>query len=248
MLADSEEARTVRKAIFIVLGVVFALACVASIVAGTMIFYWFGTDGRYQSTTGLVTQQTRAISSPLGEIEGEAPLKLGAGELTIEADSTDPARPLFMGVGRTEDVDRYLAGVEHSTVTDVQANPLELVTTPSDGAAAPADPLTQTFWVVYSSGSGPLRLDWTLQGGNYRFVLMQADGQSPIAVRARVAVTLPWIFPVGVVLIAIGIVLFFVSLTFFLSSNSKRRKVTTPTLPAAPPLPTPLGGPMGPTP
>ena len=49
-------------------------------------------------------------------------------------------------------------------------------------------------------------------------------------------------------LLAVGIVLFFVSLTFFLSANSKRKKVTAPALPSAPPLPTPLGGPMGPTP
>ena len=46
------------------------------------------------------------------------------GDVRIRGESADPTRPLFIGIARKADVDRYLAGVAHAEVVDVNANPL----------------------------------------------------------------------------------------------------------------------------
>src|SRR5438477_609348 len=44
------------------------------------------------------------------------------GDVRIRGESANPNQPLFIGIARKADVDRYLAGVAHSEVVDVSAN------------------------------------------------------------------------------------------------------------------------------
>jgi hypothetical protein len=46
--------------------------------------------------------------------------------LRIHATGNDPAKPLFIGIARTEDVDRYLAQVEHDQVSDLHTDPFSV--------------------------------------------------------------------------------------------------------------------------
>lgn len=76
------------------------------------------------------------------------------GDVRIRGHGANPNQPLFIGIARKEDVDRYLAGVAHSEVVDVNANPFGTTYRPSHRAkpgGAPAIPPTarRSGWLAW---------------------------------------------------------------------------------------------------
>ena len=80
-------------------------------------------------------------------------------------------KQLFVGVGPRADVDRYLAGVRHSTVEDVSFGPFEVDYSSQPGTKAPNRPGQQSFWLESSTGSGQQNVAWKIRNGSYRFVV-----------------------------------------------------------------------------
>ena len=64
----------------------------------------------------------------------------------------DPSSPLFVGIARSADVDRYLAGVDHTVITEFWKDEVEN----HDGGSPPAAP-GETFWAASDSGPGAAR-------------------------------------------------------------------------------------------
>lgn len=238
-----------RRVVFIILGLLTLLLGLGMLAAAVGIFVTFGTDGRFESRQGSVKEDAAALASEPAEISGTAPLRLGVGTLSVTASSQDANRQVFLGVGRTTDVDAYLAGTSYRVIGSIDGDPLEVVTSPNPapGDRAPANPVDQTFWVVKATGPGEQRLDFDIQSGDYRFVMMHVDGGAPVSMTAQLGVLLPWIFPVGVVLAVLGSVVLLIAIALFSASKPVPR-FTMPTLPPPGPLPTPLGGAKGPTP
>jgi hypothetical protein len=89
-------------------------------------------------------------------------------------------------------VDAYLAGVEHDVADDIDFDPLDLETTTVPGTRTPGPPGDQPFWVQQVSGSGEQELDWDIETGSYRFVLMNADGSAGVDTQAKFALKIPY--------------------------------------------------------
>jgi hypothetical protein len=97
-----------------------------------------------------------------------------------------------VGIGPSLDVDRYLAGVDHTVITEFWGEETETVA----GDARPSPPRSQDFWVAPSTGSGPRTLEWDPTDGSWSIVVMNADGEAGIDVGADLgarAPALPWI-------------------------------------------------------
>jgi hypothetical protein len=89
-------------------------------------------------------------------------------------------------------------------VTDLEIDPFRLERKPRSGAAHPAPPRRQEFWVA--QGSGPeATLDWKVRDGSYRLVLMNADASRAVRVSGDVALTLPHLSRVAWVLVGAGV-------------------------------------------
>jgi hypothetical protein len=148
------------------------------------------TDVHQFSTAGsaLATEPTHLGSAGTGWLY--APGMLGTVRIRVTA--ANPASPLFVGIGPTADVDRYLAGVNHTVISDFRT---DTVTVVSGGTPASA-PSTQNFWVASSTGPGTRTVTWDPANGSWTVVVMNADGRPWIDVRtdlgARVP-ALPWI-------------------------------------------------------
>jgi hypothetical protein len=246
-----------RKTIFIVLGLVSLAGAIALMIGGIGSLVYFGADGRFESKEGVANSEASVLVSEPQKIETASPLSLSTGTLTIEASSADPARSVFIGIGRAEDVATYLSGVNYATIHDVGNRSFSMVTDPpSGGTRPPADPTSQTFWMARAEGTGVQQLDWSFPDGEYRLVLMHRDGQGPVAVHGRVAVTLPWIFPIAVAVLAVGLVVLVIAISFFATAARIPRKpkvrknamIPTEAIGQHGPLPTPLGGSRGPSP
>jgi hypothetical protein len=102
------------------------------------------------------------------------------GTVRIRATSDDPARPVFLGLARTTDVDAYLDGVGHDDVRDLEVDPtrIDYTTHPGDGPASP--PGEQTFWAGSDSGAGTRTVTWEVATGDWTVVVMNADGSAGV--------------------------------------------------------------------
>jgi hypothetical protein len=117
--------------------------------------------------------------------------------IRIEAASTGPA---FLGIARSSDVDRYLAGVAHDRVTDVETDPFAAEYERVDGTRTPVPPASRGFWRVRDSGPGTVSVTWPLEAGDWTVVAMNADGSPGVDVDARFGVevgALGWIAGIG---------------------------------------------------
>jgi hypothetical protein len=133
------------------------------------------------------------------------------GSLTLHVTADNEAEgPIFIGIGRADEVDRYLAGVPTDRVTDLELSPFELDSVRHDGSGIPGARAEQNIWVA-SSTSSDAELSWEIRDGHYEVVMMNADGSTNVQAQTRFGVSLPdstalWslVIGAGVVIRVIG--------------------------------------------
>ena len=79
--------------------------------------------------------------------------------MRITGTSLTPA-PLFIGVGPTARVSKYLAGVTHDKITSIDWVAGSVQYSHVDGTTLPPAPGKQSFWVAKAEGSGTQTLEW----------------------------------------------------------------------------------------
>lgn len=140
------------------------------------------------SGSALVTEQTDLGSPGTGQLYSPTLLDT----VRIRVTPASPGAQLFVGIGPAADVDRYLAGVGHTHISDFWTNSVEAIAGGTPGSA----PGTQDFWVASATGSGAQTLVWDPTNGSWTLVVMNADGRPGIDVTADLGArvpALPWI-------------------------------------------------------
>ena len=202
----------------LVVGVVIALVGLVIAFSGGAVLALFGSDGVLTSDRHALTTSTTALVSGVTQIEDAAGTAdvLGSTRVSIAADRRG-GKDVFVGIARSADVDRYLAGAAVAEVTDVELDPYRLSRQTRAGTATPSAPGAQDFWVARSSG-GSTRVDWKVRDGNYRVVVMNADGSRGVSSDANVGISVPnlpelaWAGIIGGLLVAAGgVAIFFVA-------------------------------------
>jgi len=127
----------------------------------------------------LMSEQVR------GDFEGPDWIPTGLiGTVKVRSDS---AAPIFVGIAPADRVERYLANVPRDELRDLgDANG-----TPLAGTGAPAAPQTQPFWVARATGSGEQSVRWKVRDGEWRAVVMAADGTRGVDADLSVGATVP---------------------------------------------------------
>jgi hypothetical protein len=185
-------------------------------VAGTALW-----ADRTQRDAGYATSGVHDFSSEGSALTTE-PTDLGSagvgwlyspgllGKVRIRVTPTSSGSTLFVGIGRTRDVDRYLSGVRHTVISDFWTDKVESI----GGGASVSSPGRQSFWVASDTGVRARTLDWDPKDGSWTVVVMNADGRPGIAVGADLGAkvpALPWIglgfLVAGVIFLAGGALL-----------------------------------------
>lgn len=159
------------------------------------------TTGEHEfSTSGsaLATESTHLGSPGVGWLYSPNLL----GKVRIRVTPVSAGSPLFVGIARSADVDRYLGGVNHTVISDFFGNKVEAV----DGGAAQSAPGAQHFWVASSAGAGTRTLKWDPQGGSWTVVVMNADARPGIGVRADLGARMPAVLWIAIGLLIAGAV------------------------------------------
>ncbi len=159
------------------------------------------TDTHEFSTSGaaLATEPTQLGSAGVGWLY--SPGLLGKVRIRITPVNGRPA--LFVGIGRSRDVDHYLAGLNHTVISDFFGDKVEAV----GGGRPRSTPGRQNFWVAKSTGSDARTLIWQPTKGSWTVVVMNADARPGIAVRADLGARIPAVLWIAIGLLAAGAVL-----------------------------------------
>jgi hypothetical protein len=182
-----------------VTGGVVAFLAIILIAAGAALF-WVSehkTDahGYYTTASHTYSTPTRALTTESLDVQEDVPDWLFStdtfGRVRIDPRSTDSAKPVFVGIGRTQDVDRYLDQVQHDEISDLDFDPFTIDKRRQAGEARPAMPAAQTFWAASSADGRPL--DWKVRKGEWSVVMMNADGSPGVSVDASVGAKTPLI-------------------------------------------------------
>lgn len=204
--ARSFDRSRVSRLVFGSLGVLAAL----TFVAGALALTWAletHRDGSGYFTTHTHHYQTwsYALSTEslnVGGLTGALEVRLA--RLKITATSTDAAKPLFLGIARTNDVDTYLARVEHDELRDIKFDPFSINYRRLGAGAPTALPATPSIWRAHASGTGTQTISWPIEKGRWSAVVMNADGSRPVSIDAQLAARVTGVWSIATALFVLG--------------------------------------------
>jgi len=221
----------------IVVGALLALGGTAVVAAGGGLLALFGSDGTASSGRHSVSTPSAALVSSVADIRdtGDAADFLGDPRVRLSVHATGPTAGLFVGIGPAAQVDRYLASAPIDEATDIDVVPFKLTHHPRPGSKRLASPASQRFWVAKGNGRDAATLRWKVRDGDYRVVVMNADGSPGINADGDVGVTIPHVPAMAWSLLGGGLLLLAGGATAIVlgARGPRRRQGVTDTVPAA---------------
>jgi hypothetical protein len=163
-------------------------------------------DGYVMSPTRTYSTSTYALVSERASLDLSGPDWLADDVVGTIQRRGESARPLFIGIGPAAEVDRYLSGVAHKQITDLDSGRGIVV----GGRERPAAPEAQGFWVA----TGARAVRWDVATGDWRAVVMAADRTNGVSADLSVGARLPdlgwWsvgVLGAGALLLVVGSVM-----------------------------------------
>jgi len=197
-----------------VIGMVFAsiggLIGLALLVGGiaVLVAYAFGRDddGYFNSDRRQLESATYAITTEeidLGVDEVDWAPDDVLGDVRVQVDGGD--KPVFVGIGSDDDVDRYLGDVDRDELIEFDGDNPQFVS--QEGSAPRTPPGEQDFWVAEAEGSGEQALIWDAEFGRWTAVVMNADATRGVGVEADAGVKLGWAIWAGLGMLVVGLLM-----------------------------------------
>jgi hypothetical protein len=195
----------------LVIGALLVLVSLGLLAAGGTALW---ADRTQRDAAGYLTTGVHEFSAPGSALVTER-IALDApgvgwlysstllGKVRIRITPVNSGSPLFVGIGPSANVDRYLAGVGHTLISDFWSESVQ----PIAGGVPGSPPGTQDFWVASASGAGAQTLTWDPANGSWTVVVMHADGRAGIDVGTDLAATYPALLGIAVGLLLAGGVL-----------------------------------------
>jgi hypothetical protein len=197
----------------VIAGSLIALLATLLLMAGGGVYWADGKkddDGYFSTRSERFVTTTHALASDDLDVSG-IPLgedRWGKVRLKVQGHG---GKPVFAGIARMSDVNAYLAGSAHATLTDVDFSPFKASYRTSGGDRRPGRPAAQDIWVASTEGTGTRTLDWKVSDGSWSVVLMNADGSSGVDAGVSAGVNIPflddlglWLWIAAAVLLALG--------------------------------------------
>jgi hypothetical protein len=141
------------------------------------------------------------------------------GNVRVRASSSTP---VFVGIGPANAVNTYLAGVAHAQGESFSAHSADFRVYP--GGAPSSPPAAQPFWGASATGSGTQTVTWKPKTGDWRIVLMNADGSSGVSSDVSLGARLPHLSTIGIAVLGAGVLLLMISSGgVYLAATARRR-------------------------
>ena len=195
----------------LVVGAVLAFFGANSLLGGAMALGLSNqqdADGFFNTRSERFATQTYAVAAPTLDVSGTGPDQLYAeellGEVRIRAESAAGDKPLFVGIGPADQVNAYLAAVNHDRISDLDVGPFDVEYVTHAGGAPATSPQQQTFWVASDAGTGQRDVTWSIDSGDWSAVVMNADGSAGVDADVRAGAALPIVHQIAVISLIAG--------------------------------------------
>jgi hypothetical protein len=116
-------------------------------------------------------------------------------------------KPVFVGIAPTQDVEAYLGGTAHSTVSDLDYSPFAADYRDHRGGRPSSAPSEQRFWTASAQGSDEQTVRWDVESGSWSVVVMNADGSAGVDAGISAGAKVPFLTPIAWGSLGIGVVL-----------------------------------------
>ena len=211
----------------LVIGSLLVLASVG-LLGGGAVALW--ADHTQRDAAGYVTTDVHAFSTS-GSALATEPAELDSpgvgwlyssvllGNVRIRVTPANADSALFVGIGPADEIDRYLAGVSHTVISDFWTDRVEAI----GGGTPGSTPGAQDFWVDSATGLGAQTLTWDPANGSWSVVVMNADGRPGVDVRADLGATYPVLRGIAIGVLVIG-ALFLVGGGFLIAGAIRRSR------------------------
>jgi hypothetical protein len=217
---------TGARVLLIVVGVVAGIVAFGLLAGGCALV---AVDRTQRDSDGFLMSPTREFSSPTYAIVSESAdidtdgaewaLDTFLGTVRIRSEST---LAVFVGIGPADEVGRFLDGIEHVVVTDLDSTgDPEYTRVPGSGTSPVVIPGEQTFWVASSSGMDET-LDWEPEDGDWRVVVMNNDSSRGVAADLSIGAELGSVLWIGIGLLLAG-ALFAAAAALAITAGVRRR-------------------------
>jgi hypothetical protein len=202
----------------IVVGSLLALIALGAIASGVYGLWLHTTqrlDGYVMTSSERFATGGYALATRTLQISSDVPSFLYGrdwlGDVRIRGKSANPSRPLFIGIARKDDVDRYVAGVAHSEVVDISADPFGTSYRPSyvarPGGKPAIAPDVARFWVARVAGLGSQALTWSVKQGRWAIVVMRPDGSRGVSADLAAGAKLPALLWASIGVLVFGLLI-----------------------------------------
>jgi hypothetical protein len=193
---------------------------------------YFSTDSdRFQTSTHALTTEELDVDADLPSwvVDNDRYGKLRL-EVTPRAD-----KPVFVGIAPTQDVQAYLRGTAHATVTDVDYSPFKADYRTHRGGRPATAPSEQSFWAASGQGSDKQTVRWDVEEGSWSVVVMNADASKGVDAGVSAGAKVPFVSAVAWGSIGIGVLLGAAAAGLLLiGARPPRRRPAAPELAAVP--------------
>jgi hypothetical protein len=216
---------TAGRVVLIVVGVIAGVIALGLLAGGCALVAVDQTqrddDGFLMSPSQEFASPTYAVVSETADLDTEGAewaLDTFLGTVRITSDS---ARDVFVGIGPAAEIDRYLEGVEHDVVDDLDSSgdPEYARRAGSEPGGAPGN---ETFWVASATGAGEQALDWEPEDGDWRVVLMNSDASRGVSSDMSIGAELDTVLWIGIGMLAVG-ALFAAGAALAITGGARRR-------------------------
>jgi hypothetical protein len=197
----------------VVAGASLALVAFVLLLAGAGLRWVDGhkdADGFLTTSTERFHTTTYALATDNLDIDGHGSGWLVSsdryGNVRLRATSNDGKR-VFVGIGPSAAVRRYLSRSAYASVADVDAHPFRATYHDHAGTGRPGAPADQRFWAASAQGAGRQSLSWDVRHGDWSVVVMNADGSRGVDAGVSAGADVPILSTVGWGVLGIGALL-----------------------------------------
>src|SRR4051794_6438539 len=205
--AQPSRRRDAGRVLTLVFGAIAAVLALALLAGGGVAVWALGqrdAAGYFTSATHRASTPSYAFATESLDVDTDAPRPVFGDRVASARVQARSTQSVFIGIGPTNAVERYLAGVEHEQITDVDTDPFVIKSRRLSGAARPAVPTSRGFWRVQASGPGTQTITWPPEKGRWSAVVMNADGSPGVTVDARIGAHVPFLRWIAIGLLATG--------------------------------------------
>jgi hypothetical protein len=197
------------RVIAVVVASLAVLAGLAALAGGGIALVF---DQTQRDASGYLMTDSTAYSTDTYALVSDSYRTGAAGDRIVARDMlgtvrirTESARPVFVGIGPAAAVDSYLANVRREVATRFDANQTNFRL--SSGGAPTVPPTARHFWAAQSLGSGTQTLSWSPRNGDWRIVVMNANGAAGVRAELAIGARFPHLLGIGIGALAGGALL-----------------------------------------